>query len=36
MKIEGRTWPFYYCARTAQVYRKVTDDAVAGKPLMRV
>ncbi|GEM76496.1 prephenate-dependent tRNA uridine(34) hydroxylase TrhP [Vibrio sagamiensis] len=32
MKIEGRTKSFYYCARTAQVYRKAIDDAVAGKP----
>ncbi|MCV5979292.1 U32 family peptidase, partial [Escherichia coli] len=23
---------FYYCARTAQVYRKAIDDAAAGKP----
>ncbi|EJS90393.1 putative protease, partial [Pasteurella multocida subsp. multocida str. Anand1_buffalo] len=30
--IEGRTKSFYYCARTAQVYRKAIDDAVAGKP----
>ncbi len=33
LKIEGRTKSFYYCARTAQVYRKAIDDAVAGKPL---
>ncbi|EOV0904789.1 tRNA 5-hydroxyuridine modification protein YegQ [Edwardsiella piscicida] len=32
LKIEGRTKSFYYCARTAQVYRKAIDDAVAGKP----
>ncbi|CEE92813.1 putative protease (fragment) [Xenorhabdus nematophila str. Anatoliense] len=32
MKIEGRTKSFYYCARTAQVYRRAIDDAVAGKP----
>ena len=29
LKIEGRTKSFYYCARTAQVYRKAIDDAVA-------
>lgn len=32
LKIEGRTKSFYYCARTAQVYRKAIDDGVAGKP----
>nr|WP_108125336.1 tRNA 5-hydroxyuridine modification protein YegQ [Saccharospirillum mangrovi] len=32
LKIEGRTKSFYYCARTAQVYRKAIDDAVAGEP----
>ncbi|WP_406812094.1 tRNA 5-hydroxyuridine modification protein YegQ [Histophilus somni] len=32
LKIEGRTKSFYYCARTAQVYRKAIDDAVAGRP----
>ncbi|WP_413114019.1 tRNA 5-hydroxyuridine modification protein YegQ [Thaumasiovibrio sp. DFM-14] len=32
LKIEGRTKSFYYCARTAQVYRKAIDDAVDGKP----
>ncbi len=32
LKIEGRTKSFYYCARTAQVYRKAIDDACAGKP----
>ncbi|TNG92706.1 U32 family peptidase [Pasteurellaceae bacterium USgator11] len=32
LKIEGRTKSFYYCARTAQVYRKAIDDAVTGKP----
>lgn len=32
LKIEGRTKSFYYCARTAQVYRKTIDDAVEGKP----
>ncbi|WP_199609151.1 prephenate-dependent tRNA uridine(34) hydroxylase TrhP [Flocculibacter collagenilyticus] len=32
LKIEGRTKSHYYCARTAQVYRRAIDDAVAGKP----
>lgn len=32
LKIEGRTKSFYYCARTAQVYRRAIDDAVAGNP----
>ena len=32
LKIEGRTKSHYYCARTAQVYRKAIDDAVAGRP----
>ena len=32
LKIEGRTKSHYYCARTAQVYRKAIDDAVAGQP----
>ena len=32
LKIEGRTKSFYYCARTAQVYRQAIDDAVAGRP----
>ncbi|WP_194089862.1 prephenate-dependent tRNA uridine(34) hydroxylase TrhP [Vibrio hibernica] len=32
LKIEGRTKSFYYCARTAQLYRKAIDDAVAGRP----
>ena len=31
LKIEGRTKSFYYCARTAQLYRRAIDDAVAGK-----
>ncbi|WP_032092905.1 tRNA 5-hydroxyuridine modification protein YegQ [Necropsobacter rosorum] len=35
LKIEGRTKSFYYCARTAQVYRKAIDDAAAGKPFDR-
>ncbi|MCA9015226.1 MAG: U32 family peptidase C-terminal domain-containing protein, partial [Planctomycetaceae bacterium] len=30
LKIEGRTKSFFYAARTAQVYRKAIDDAVAG------
>ena len=32
LKIEGRTKSRYYAARTAQVYRRAIDDAVAGKP----
>ncbi|PIJ50556.1 U32 family peptidase [Erwinia sp. OLTSP20] len=32
VKIEGRTKSFFYCARTAQVYRQAIDDAAAGKP----
>lgn len=32
LKIEGRTKSFYYCARTAQVYRKAIDAAAAGLP----
>ncbi|CAE6944975.1 putative peptidase YegQ [Pseudomonas marincola] len=32
LKIEGRTKSHYYCARTAQVYRKAIDDAQAGRP----
>ncbi|MGK2959950.1 MAG: tRNA 5-hydroxyuridine modification protein YegQ [Candidatus Malihini olakiniferum] len=32
LKIGGRTKSFYYCARTAQVYRQAIDDAAAGKP----
>jgi putative protease len=32
LKIEGRTKSFYYTARTAQVYRRAIDDAVAGRP----
>ncbi len=32
LKIEGRTKSHYYTARTAQVYRRAIDDAVAGKP----
>ena len=32
LKIEGRTKSHYYVARTAQVYRRAIDDAVAGKP----
>jgi putative protease len=33
LKIEGRTKSLYYVARTAQVYRKAIDDAVAGRPM---
>ena len=32
LKIEGRTKSGYYVARTAQVYRRAIDDAVAGRP----
>ncbi|MGY5393723.1 prephenate-dependent tRNA uridine(34) hydroxylase TrhP [Acinetobacter sp. NigerLNRRAM0016] len=32
LKIEGRTKSYFYCARTAQIYRKAFDDALAGKP----
>jgi len=32
LKIEGRTKSIYYVARTAQVYRRAIDDAVAGRP----
>ncbi|WP_409419722.1 tRNA 5-hydroxyuridine modification protein YegQ [Marinomonas sp. RS-M-Aa-14] len=32
LKVEGRTKSFYYCARTAQIYRRAIDDAVAGRP----
>jgi len=32
LKIEGRTKSHYYVARTAQIYRKAIDDAVAGRP----
>lgn len=31
LKIEGRTKSHYYAARTAQVYRRAIDDAVAGR-----
>ncbi|MBY0454004.1 MAG: U32 family peptidase C-terminal domain-containing protein [Burkholderiaceae bacterium] len=31
LKIEGRTKSQYYVARTAQVYRRAIDDAVAGR-----
>ena len=33
LKIEGRTKSPYYAARTAQVYRRAIDAAVAGRPL---
>jgi putative protease len=32
LKIEGRTKSHYYAARSAQVYRRAIDDAVAGRP----
>ena len=32
LKIEGRTKSGYYVSRTAQVYRRAIDDAVAGRP----
>lgn len=32
LKIEGRTKSHFYVARTAQVYRRAIDDAVAGRP----
>ncbi len=32
LKVEGRTKSRYYVARTAQVYRRAIDDAVAGLP----
>lgn len=32
LKIEGRTKSLYYVSRTAQIYRRAIDDAVAGKP----
>ncbi len=32
LKIEGRTKSHYYVARTAQVYRRAIDAAVAGEP----
>jgi U32 family peptidase len=32
LKIEGRTKSIYYVARTAQVYRRAIDDAIADKP----
>ena len=31
LKIEGRTKSFYYCARTAQVYNRAINDALADK-----
>lgn len=31
LKIEGRTKSFFYCARTAQIYRRAIDDAAEGK-----
>ena len=32
LKIEGRTKSQYYVSRTAQIYRRAIDDAVAGRP----
>ena len=32
LKIEGRTKSFYYTARTAQVYHRAIEEAVAGRP----
>ncbi len=32
LKIEGRTKSFYYCARTAQVYRQAIDRALTHQP----
>ena len=32
LKIEGRTKSYFYCARTAQIYRKAIDDALLEKP----
>nr|WP_221197217.1 tRNA 5-hydroxyuridine modification protein YegQ [Simiduia aestuariiviva] len=32
LKIEGRTKSHYYVGRTAQVYRRAIDEALAGKP----
>ncbi|WP_068545611.1 tRNA 5-hydroxyuridine modification protein YegQ [Thalassotalea crassostreae] len=31
LKIEGRTKSFYYCARTAQIYKQAMKDAVEGR-----
>lgn len=31
LKIEGRTKSFYYCARTAQIYKQAINDALANK-----
>lgn len=31
LKIEGRTKSHFYCARTAQAYRRAIDDALAGR-----
>lgn len=32
LKVEGRTKSLYYVARTAQVYRRAINDALAGRP----
>lgn len=34
LKIEGRTKSFYYCARTASVYRRAIDAAIAGQDIV--
>ena len=34
LKIEGRTKSFYYCARTASVYRRAIDAAVRGEDIV--
>ncbi len=31
LKIEGRTKSYFYAARTAQIYRRAIDDALAGR-----
>lgn len=31
LKIEGRTKSYFYCARTAQIYRQAIDDALEGR-----
>lgn len=32
LKIEGRTKSFYYCARTAQIYKQAINDCLVNKP----
>lgn len=34
LKIEGRTKSFYYCARTASVYRRAIDAAIRGEDIV--